>query len=54
MSCIYYIDITAPMKLGATIKAADLLLSRDENSLRYIKYFRAAEKLREQEAAKPA
>jgi 5-methyltetrahydrofolate--homocysteine methyltransferase len=47
-------SITDPMKLGATIKAADLLLGRDENSLRYIKYFRAAEKMREQEAAKAA
>jgi len=45
-------SITDPMKLGATVKAADLLLGRDENSLRYIKYFRAAEKLREQEQAK--
>ncbi len=47
-------SITDPMKLGATVKAADLLLGRDENSLRYIKYFRAAEKLREQEAVKAA
>ena len=47
-------SITDPMKLGATIKAADLLLGRDENSLRYIKYFRAAEKLRELEAVKVA
>lgn len=45
-------SITDPTKLGATIKASDLLLGRDENSLRYIKYFRAAEKLREQEALK--
>jgi 5-methyltetrahydrofolate--homocysteine methyltransferase len=45
-------SITDPTKLGATIKAADLLLGRDENSLRYIKYFRASEKLREAEAAK--
>ena len=45
-------SITDPTKLGATIKAADLLLGRDDNSLRYIKYFRAAEKLREQEAVK--
>jgi 5-methyltetrahydrofolate--homocysteine methyltransferase len=45
-------SITDPVKLGATVKAADLLLGRDENSMRYIKYFRAAEKLREQEAAK--
>ncbi len=47
-------SITDPTKLGASVKAADLLLGRDENSLRYIKYFRAAEKLREAEAAKPA
>jgi 5-methyltetrahydrofolate--homocysteine methyltransferase len=47
-------SITDPTKLGATVKAADLLLGRDENSLRYIKYFRAAEKLREAEAAKAA
>jgi 5-methyltetrahydrofolate--homocysteine methyltransferase len=45
-------SITDPVKLGATIKATDLLLGRDDNSLRYIKYFRAAEKLREAEAAK--
>jgi 5-methyltetrahydrofolate--homocysteine methyltransferase len=45
-------SITDPTKLGPTIKAADLLLGRDDNSLRYIKYFRAAEKLREQEAVK--
>jgi 5-methyltetrahydrofolate--homocysteine methyltransferase len=47
-------SITDPTKLGATIKAADLLLGRDENSLRYIKYFRTAEKLREAEAVKTA
>jgi 5-methyltetrahydrofolate--homocysteine methyltransferase len=45
-------SITDPTKLGATIKATDMLLGRDENSLHYIKYFRAAEKLREQEAIK--
>ncbi len=45
-------SITDPVKLGATVKATDLLLGRDENSLHYIKYFRAAEKLREQEAFK--
>ena len=39
-------SITDAVKLGATIKATDLLLSRDDNSLRYLKYFRAAEKLR--------
>jgi 5-methyltetrahydrofolate--homocysteine methyltransferase len=44
--------ITDPAKLGQTVKAADLLLGRDENSMRYLKYFRTAEKLREAEAAK--
>lgn len=45
--------ITDPAKLGQTVKAVDLLLGRDDNSMRYLKYFRAAEKLREAEAAKP-
>jgi len=43
-------SITDPAKLGTTVKAADLLLGRDDNSLRYLKYFRAAEKLRAAEA----
>jgi 5-methyltetrahydrofolate--homocysteine methyltransferase len=45
-------SITDPAKLGTTVKAADLLLGRDENSLRYLKYFRSAEKLRAAEAIK--
>jgi 5-methyltetrahydrofolate--homocysteine methyltransferase len=44
--------ITDPAKLGQTAKAVDLLLGRDENSMRYLKYFRAAEKLRTIEAEK--
>lgn len=44
-------SITDPMKLGSTIRATDLLLGRDANSMRYLKYFRATEKLREAEAA---
>jgi 5-methyltetrahydrofolate--homocysteine methyltransferase len=44
-------SITDPIKLGNTIRATDLLLSKDANSIRYLKYFRATEKLREQEAA---
>jgi 5-methyltetrahydrofolate--homocysteine methyltransferase len=44
-------SITDPIKLGGTIRATDLLLSKDANSIRYLKYFRATEKLREQEAA---
>jgi 5-methyltetrahydrofolate--homocysteine methyltransferase len=46
-------SITDPAKLGATIKAADMLLGRDDNSIRYLKYFRTAEKLRATEAEKP-
>jgi len=45
-------SITDPVKLGSTVKAADLLLGRDLNSMRYLKYFRAAEKLRAAEAEK--
>ena len=44
-------SITDPVKLGSAIKAADLLLGKDANSMRYLKYFRATEKLRAQEAA---
>jgi 5-methyltetrahydrofolate--homocysteine methyltransferase len=44
-------SITDPIKLGSAIKATDLLLGKDANSMRYLKYFRATEKLRTQEAA---
>jgi len=40
-------SITDPIKLGSAIKATDLLLGKDMNSIRYLKYFRATEKLRE-------
>jgi 5-methyltetrahydrofolate--homocysteine methyltransferase len=43
--------ITDPIKLGSSINAIDLLLGRDANSMRYLKYFRAMEKLRAQESA---
>lgn len=42
--------ITDPSKLGQSVKAADMLLGRDDNSIRYLKYFRAAEALRAKEA----
>jgi len=42
-------SITDPVKLGPVIKATDLLLGRDDYAMRYIKYFRAAEALREKE-----
>lgn len=41
--------ITDPVKLGATIRASDLLLGRDDYSMRYIKYYRATEALKEKE-----
>lgn len=44
-------SITDPIKLGNSIKATDLLLGKDANSMRYLKYFRATEKLRAEEAA---
>ncbi len=47
-------SITDPIKLGSAIKATDLLLGRDANSMRYLKYFRATEKLRVEEAAAKA
>ena len=47
-------SITDPAKLGLTVRAADMLLGRDENSMRYLRYFRAAEKLRLEEAEKAA
>ncbi len=43
-------SITDPIKLGSTVRATDLLLGRDDFSMRYIKYFRAAEALREKES----
>jgi 5-methyltetrahydrofolate--homocysteine methyltransferase len=44
-------SITDPLKLGMAIRAADLLLGRDDYAMRYIKYFRKAETLRAQEGA---
>src|SRR5262245_7598139 len=44
-------SITDPIKLGDSIKAIDLLLGRDGNSIRYLKYFRSTEKLRAEETA---
>jgi 5-methyltetrahydrofolate--homocysteine methyltransferase len=46
--------ITDPIKLGSSIKAIDLLLGKDPNSMRYLKYFRATEKIRAQEEAAKA
>ena len=44
-------SITDPIKLGTTVKAADLLLGRDDYAMRFIKYFRQAEALRAKENA---
>ncbi len=43
-------SITDPIKLGSAVRATDLLLGRDNFSMRYIKYFRNAEALREKES----
>ena len=43
-------SITDPIKLGATIRAGDLLLGRDDFAMRFIKYFRNTESLREKES----
>ena len=45
-------SITDPIKLGQTIRAADLLMGKDDFAMRYIKYFRASEKLKEADAVK--
>lgn len=44
-------SITDAIRLGGTIRATDLLLGKDDHSMRFLKYFRATEKLREAEAA---
>ncbi len=46
-------SITDPVKLGMTIRASDLLLGRDDYAGKFIKYFRAVEKLRAAEAPPP-
>ncbi len=43
-------SITDPIKLGSTVRASDLLLGRDDFSVRYLKYFRNAEALRAKES----
>jgi len=45
-------SITDPIKLGQGIRAADLMLGRDDYATRYIKYFRGTEKLQAQENPK--
>ena len=47
-------SITDPIKLGSSLKATDLLLGRDANSIRYLKYYRATAKLKVEEAAAKA
>jgi 5-methyltetrahydrofolate--homocysteine methyltransferase len=42
-------SITDPIKLGSTIRASDVLVGNDDHAMRYIKYFRAVESLREKE-----
>lgn len=44
-------SITDPLRLGSVVRSTDLLLGKDPNSMRFLKYFRTTEKLRELEAA---
>lgn len=44
--------ITDPIRLGEVIHATDLLLGRDIKAIRYIKYSRTIEKLREHETTR--
>jgi 5-methyltetrahydrofolate--homocysteine methyltransferase len=43
-------SITDPIKLGGTIRASDVLVGHDDHAMRYIKYFRTVEALREEES----
>ena len=43
-------SITDPIKLGATIRASDLLVGRDDFGVRFIKHFRNSEALRHKES----
>jgi 5-methyltetrahydrofolate--homocysteine methyltransferase len=46
--------ITDPIKLGATIRASDVLVGHDDFAMRFIKYYRSAEVLRAEEAVATA
>ncbi len=43
-------SITDPIRLGATIRASDLLVGRDDFGVRFIKHFRNTESLRQKES----
>jgi 5-methyltetrahydrofolate--homocysteine methyltransferase len=43
-------SITDPIKLGSTIRSSDLLLGRDDFAMRFLKYYRGTEALREKES----
>jgi 5-methyltetrahydrofolate--homocysteine methyltransferase len=43
-------SITDPIKLGSTIRSSDLLMGRDDFAMRFIKYFRNTETLRDKES----
>lgn len=43
-------SITDPIRLGLTIRSSDLLLGRDDFAVKYLKYYRSTEALREKEA----
>jgi 5-methyltetrahydrofolate--homocysteine methyltransferase len=46
-------SITDPLKMTSTIRAIDLLLGKDEDALRYMKYYRQQQALLAQQAAGP-
>jgi 5-methyltetrahydrofolate--homocysteine methyltransferase len=47
-------SITDPVKMASTVRAGDVLVGRDDFAMRYIKYFRSTEALREQEGGSAA
>ena len=42
-------SITDPIKLGSMVRASDVLLGRDDYAMRFIRYFRTTESLRQKE-----
>ena len=45
-------SITDPIKFGSQIRATDVLLGKDNYSVRYLQYYRVTEKLRNEETEK--
>jgi 5-methyltetrahydrofolate--homocysteine methyltransferase len=47
-------SITDPLRMGAIVRASDVLLGRDDFAMRYIKYYRSVEALRDQDRGSAA